>query len=81
MKLYNVKRIYVITCLKYTVNWVTLVCMSLATAKHVRHFLSADVNDLYPAIKLDARLSADAMVKEPRRCCTFPSTTNGTPES
>ena len=59
----------------------TLVCMSLDTAKHVRHFLNADVSDLYPAIKLDARLSADTIVKVPRRYCTFPSTTNGTPES
>ena len=59
----------------------TLVCMSLDTARHVRHFRNADVRDLYPAIKLDAGLSADTTVKVPRRYCTFPSITNGTPVS
>jgi len=55
--------------------------MSLVVAKQVRHFLNAEVKDLYPAIRFDAGLSADAIVRVPRKCRTCPSIKNGTPLS
>ena len=59
----------------------TLTCKSLAVAKQVRHFLNAEVKDLYPAIRFEAGLSAEAIVRVPRRYCTCPLIRNGTPVS
>jgi len=58
----------------------TFVCISLATAMHVRHFLLADVRHLYPAIKFAAGLSADTIANVPRRLYISLLIKNGTPE-
>jgi len=46
---------------------------------HVRHFLKAEVSDLYPAIKFEAILSADTNVRVPLRCTVWSSIVNGAP--
>ena len=43
----------------------TFVCISASTAIQDRHFLNAEVRDLYPPIKFAAGLSAEIMVSVP----------------
>lgn len=60
---------------------ITLVCIVSSTAMHTLHFRKTDVNDLYPAIKFAAGLSADTATSVPRSFTVCLSITNDTPSS
>ena len=59
----------------------TLVCIVSSTAIQLLHFRKADVNDLYPAIKFAAGLSADTATSVPRSFTVCSPITNNTPSS
>ena len=60
---------------------ITFVCISSTIAIQDLHLRNADVSDLKPPIKFAAGLSAETIVKVPRRWTLCPSMRKGTPDS